>query len=143
MKEEQNEWGFRLKDLKLKKMFNSTRCMKEEQNKWGFRLVGPNLKKKRFVVIDNTVLLPESEGSMPLHLTVFCRGRIFITKCLDENEVPLTPPELQQQFQYITDKCANEPEGQGLGALTGDNRTTWAQVKFNTRDCFEKNALVF
>ncbi|XP_060551332.1 peroxisomal carnitine O-octanoyltransferase-like isoform X2 [Ruditapes philippinarum] len=76
-----------------------------------------------------TYFQTESEGPMPLHLTVFCRGRIFITKCLDENEVPLTPPELQQQFQYITDKCANEPEGPGLGALTGDNRTTWAQIR--------------
>ena len=74
------------------------------------------------------ILVTESEGSMPMHMTVFCRGRIFAMTCVDENEEPLTPPELQQQFQYIIDKCEREPEGPGLGALTGDNRTTWAQV---------------
>lgn len=47
---------------------------------------------------------------------------------VDENEAPLTVPELQQQFQYIRDTCDKEPEGPGLGALTGDSRTTWAQV---------------
>ncbi|XP_053373497.1 peroxisomal carnitine O-octanoyltransferase-like isoform X2 [Mercenaria mercenaria] len=76
-----------------------------------------------------TYFKPESEGPTPLHLTVFCRGRIFVMKGVDENEEPLTPPELQKQFQYIKDKCDREPEGPGLGALTGDYRATWAQIR--------------
>jgi len=47
---------------------------------------------------------------------------------VDQNEDPLTPLELQVQFQRIKDMCEGQPAGPGLGALTGDNRTTWAQV---------------
>lgn len=65
---------------------------------------------------------------MSTHITVLCRGRIFVMKSVDDREEPLTAPELQQQFQYIKDKCDREPEGPGIGALTGDNRTSWAQV---------------
>lgn len=71
----------------------------------------------------------ESEGPAPVEVAVQCRGRIFAVKVVDENGEPLTAPELQIQFQNIRDKCDKEPEGPGLGALTGDNRTTWAQVR--------------
>lgn len=71
----------------------------------------------------------ESEGPAPLHVTVHCRGRIFVVKAVDENEEPLTPLELQHQFQYIRDLCDSGPEGPGIGALTGDNRTSWAQTR--------------
>lgn len=50
-------------------------------------------------------------------------------KAVDENDELLTPPELQKQLQCIKDKCDSEPEGPGVGALTGDNRTSWAEVK--------------
>ncbi|KAL4222593.1 hypothetical protein ACF0H5_018634 [Mactra antiquata] len=72
---------------------------------------------------------PESEGESPNHVVVFCKGRIFMMKVVDDNGELLTPPNLQQQFQYIVDKCDREPEGPGLGALTGDNRTSWAHVR--------------
>ncbi|KAH3716074.1 hypothetical protein DPMN_058790 [Dreissena polymorpha] len=47
---------------------------------------------------------------------------------IDDSGEPLTAPELQAQFQRVRDQCDREPEGPGIGALTGDNRTSWAQV---------------
>ena len=63
-----------------------------------------------------------------MEAVVLCKGRIFVLRIVDENQQPLTAPELQKEFQYIRDKCDSEPEGPAVGALTGDFRTTWAQV---------------
>lgn len=79
-------------------------------------------------VIPVLTIIAVSEGPGPVDIVVQCRGRIFVMKVVDDSEKPLTAPELQAQFQYIRDKCDQEPEGPGIGALTGDNRTTWAQV---------------
>ncbi|WAQ94748.1 OCTC-like protein, partial [Mya arenaria] len=75
----------------------------------------------------NAYFKTESEGPTPFHIVVQCRGRIFVIKAVDDKEEPLTPLELQDQFQKIRDQCDNQPEGLGIGALTGENRTTWAQ----------------
>ncbi|XP_052794342.1 peroxisomal carnitine O-octanoyltransferase-like [Mya arenaria] len=77
----------------------------------------------------NAYFKTESEGPTPFHIVVQCRGRIFVIKAVDDKEEPLTPLELQDQFQKIRDQCDNQPEGLGIGALTGENRTTWAQVR--------------
>ena len=47
---------------------------------------------------------------------------------LDENGDCLTVPEIEKQLHFIRDTCDSQPPGPGLGALTGDNRTSWAEV---------------
>ena len=81
--------------------------------------------------IYNLLNVSESEGPMPLHIVVFCKARIFTMMAVDSDEEPLTPPELQLQFQRIQDMCSQQSEGPGLGALTAHDRPTWAKVGTN------------
>lgn len=85
----------------------------------------PGVKKDKLLYYFKTV----SEGDTPINMIVFCRGRIFNFDCIDENGEPLTAPELQMQFQRTRDYCDSLPEGPGIGQLTGDERTTWAQMR--------------
>ncbi|XP_056617663.1 peroxisomal carnitine O-octanoyltransferase [Triplophysa dalaica] len=70
----------------------------------------------------------ESEGPCPSHLVVMCRGRVFTFDGLCDGRI-LTPPELLRQLTYIKDCCEGEPEGDGLGALTTEERTRWAKAR--------------
>ena len=70
----------------------------------------------------------ESEGVTPIHTVVLYRGRFFCMDMVDEQEEPLTPPEIQQQLTLIKDQCDRETPGLGLGALTGETRKKWAEV---------------
>ncbi|XP_061179738.1 peroxisomal carnitine O-octanoyltransferase-like [Saccostrea echinata] len=71
----------------------------------------------------------ESEGPTPLHAVVLYKGRFFCFDIVDENEEPLRPPEIQHQLTLIKDLCEREPPGIGLGALTGETRKKWAEVR--------------
>ncbi|KAK3600716.1 hypothetical protein CHS0354_027203 [Potamilus streckersoni] len=71
----------------------------------------------------------ESEGSNPTHLIVLCRGRIYVMEVFHSSGEPYTVPELQKQLQMIREQCDNSPMGPGIGALTGDNRTSWAKLR--------------
>ncbi|KAL3831992.1 hypothetical protein ACJMK2_023676 [Sinanodonta woodiana] len=71
----------------------------------------------------------ESEGSIPNHLIVLCRGRIYVMEVYHSSGEPYTVPELQKQLQMIREQCDNRPIGPGIGALTGDNRTSWAKLR--------------
>lgn len=71
----------------------------------------------------------ESEGETPSHVVVLCRGRIFSVGVLGPDGEVLTPPEIHNQLQHIKNTCDKEPPGPAIGALTGDNRTSWAELR--------------
>uniref|UniRef100_A0A8D0CQ75 Peroxisomal carnitine O-octanoyltransferase n=1 Tax=Sander lucioperca TaxID=283035 RepID=A0A8D0CQ75_SANLU len=70
----------------------------------------------------------ESEGPCPSHLVVICRGRIFTFDAVCDGQI-LTPPELLRQLSYVKECCEGEPEGDGVAALTSEERTRWAQAR--------------
>ncbi|XP_006031764.1 peroxisomal carnitine O-octanoyltransferase isoform X1 [Alligator sinensis] len=70
----------------------------------------------------------ESEGECPSHIIVMCRGRIFAFDAVYEGRM-LSPSEIFRQFAYIQKRCHNEPNGPGLGALTSNERTKWAEAR--------------
>ncbi|XP_056007986.1 peroxisomal carnitine O-octanoyltransferase-like isoform X2 [Ostrea edulis] len=71
----------------------------------------------------------ESEGPTPVHAVVLYKGRFFSMDMVDENEEPLRAPEIQHQLTRIKDQCDTEPQGPGLGALTGETRKKWAEMR--------------
>uniref|UniRef100_A0A673K378 Peroxisomal carnitine O-octanoyltransferase-like n=1 Tax=Sinocyclocheilus rhinocerous TaxID=307959 RepID=A0A673K378_9TELE len=70
----------------------------------------------------------ESEGPCPSHMIVMCRGRVFTFDALCDGRI-LTAPELLRQLTYIKECCDGEPEGDGVSALTAEERTHWAKVR--------------
>ncbi|XP_061811439.1 peroxisomal carnitine O-octanoyltransferase-like isoform X1 [Nerophis lumbriciformis] len=70
----------------------------------------------------------EQEGNCPSHLVVMCRGRIFTFDALCDGQI-LTPPELLRQLSYVKERCQGRPDGQGVAALTSDDRTRWAKAR--------------
>ncbi|KAJ1100833.1 hypothetical protein NDU88_005908 [Pleurodeles waltl] len=70
----------------------------------------------------------EREGSSPSHLVVMCRGRQFTFDAVHEGSI-LTPPEFLRQLDYIHKMCHSEPTGPGVGVLTSEERTRWAQIR--------------
>ncbi|XP_029359236.1 peroxisomal carnitine O-octanoyltransferase-like [Echeneis naucrates] len=70
----------------------------------------------------------ECEGPCPSHLVVMCRGRIFTFDALCDGQI-LSPPELLRQLSYVRDCCEREPEGEGVAALTSDERSRWAKAR--------------
>lgn len=70
----------------------------------------------------------ESEGPCPSHLMVMCRGRIFKFDALCDGEI-LTPPEILRQLTYVKEYCEGKPRGEGVSALTSEERTRWANAR--------------
>ncbi|XP_075965015.1 peroxisomal carnitine O-octanoyltransferase isoform X1 [Anarhichas minor] len=70
----------------------------------------------------------EHEGPCPSHLVVICRGRIFTFDAVCDGQI-LTPPELLRQLSYVKECCEGEPEGDGVAALTSEERTRWALAR--------------
>ncbi|KAK7886788.1 hypothetical protein WMY93_026409 [Mugilogobius chulae] len=70
----------------------------------------------------------ESEGPCPSHIVVLCRGRIFMFNAVCDGEI-LTPPELLRQLTFVKQCCENKPEGDGVAALTSEERTRWAKAR--------------
>ncbi|XP_077431413.1 peroxisomal carnitine O-octanoyltransferase-like isoform X4 [Vanacampus margaritifer] len=70
----------------------------------------------------------EREGHCPSHLVVMCRGRIFTFDALCDGEF-LTPPEIFRQLSYVKECCEGRPDGDGVAALTSDERTRWAKAR--------------
>lgn len=70
----------------------------------------------------------ESEGPCPSHVVVMCRGRLFTFDALHNGQI-LTPPEILRQLTYVKERCAAEPEGEGVSALTTEERTHWAKAR--------------
>ncbi|XP_066301404.1 peroxisomal carnitine O-octanoyltransferase-like isoform X1 [Branchiostoma lanceolatum] len=85
----------------------------------------PGEKRDKIVSHFKTVY----EGESPTHLCVLHAGRIFTVEVIDDNNVPYTPPELQGQLTVIKEKCAGQPAGPGVGALTSEQRTKWWQLR--------------
>ncbi|CAL8247207.1 unnamed protein product [Lota lota] len=70
----------------------------------------------------------ESDGTCPSHVVVMHRGRIFSFDALYDGKI-LTPPELLRQLKYVTECCEGGPEGDGVAALTSEERTIWAKAR--------------
>ncbi|XP_053183524.1 peroxisomal carnitine O-octanoyltransferase [Scomber japonicus] len=70
----------------------------------------------------------ESEGPCPSHIVVMCRGRLFVFDALCDGEI-ITPPEILRQLKYVKQRCEGEPEGDGVAALTSEERTRWAKAR--------------
>uniref|UniRef100_UPI0037E79347 peroxisomal carnitine O-octanoyltransferase-like isoform X1 n=1 Tax=Semicossyphus pulcher TaxID=241346 RepID=UPI0037E79347 len=70
----------------------------------------------------------ESEGPCPSHVVVMCRGRFFTFDAVCDGQI-LTPPELLRQLSFVQKHCEGEPEGDGVSALTTEERTRWAKAR--------------
>ncbi|XP_046906153.1 peroxisomal carnitine O-octanoyltransferase isoform X1 [Hypomesus transpacificus] len=82
-------------------------------------------------VVKDTILnyfKTESEGPCPSHVVVMCRGRIFTFDALYEGHI-LTPPEMLRQLSHVKQSCEGEAEGDGVSALTSEERTSWARTR--------------
>jgi carnitine O-acetyltransferase len=73
--------------------------------------------------------LKAKEGSCPTHLIVMYGNR-FYKLDIYHNDGLLTIGELYHQLNRIV-KENNKPKGLGVGALTADQRDTWAEVRRN------------
>ncbi|XP_031692696.1 peroxisomal carnitine O-octanoyltransferase-like isoform X3 [Oncorhynchus kisutch] len=69
----------------------------------------------------------ESEGPCPSHVVVMCKGRFFSFDAVCDGHI-LTPPELLRQLTHVKQCCEGEPAGDGIAALTSEERTRWATV---------------
>uniref|UniRef100_A0A8C8LSH9 Choline/carnitine acyltransferase domain-containing protein n=1 Tax=Oncorhynchus tshawytscha TaxID=74940 RepID=A0A8C8LSH9_ONCTS len=69
----------------------------------------------------------ESEGPCPSHVVVMCKGRFFSFDAVCDGYI-LTPPELLRQLTHVKQCCEGEPAGDGVAALTSEERTRWAKV---------------
>ncbi|KAF7656061.1 hypothetical protein LDENG_00046780 [Lucifuga dentata] len=70
----------------------------------------------------------ESEGPSPSHIIAMCRGRIFTFDAVYDGQI-LTPPELFRQLSFVQQRCDAEAEGDGVAALTSEERSRWAKVR--------------
>lgn len=70
----------------------------------------------------------ESEGPCPSHVVVMCNGRMFTFDARCDGQI-LTPPELLRQLSYVKQSCEGEPGGDGVAALTSEERTRWAKTR--------------
>ncbi|XP_045081942.1 peroxisomal carnitine O-octanoyltransferase-like [Coregonus clupeaformis] len=70
----------------------------------------------------------ESEGPCPSHVVVMCKGRFFSFDAVCDGHI-LTPPELLRQLTYVKQCCEGEPAGDGVAALTSEERTRWVKAR--------------
>uniref|UniRef100_A0A8C7GVR2 Peroxisomal carnitine O-octanoyltransferase n=1 Tax=Oncorhynchus kisutch TaxID=8019 RepID=A0A8C7GVR2_ONCKI len=70
----------------------------------------------------------ESEGPCPSHVVVMCKGRFFSFDAVCDGHI-LTPPELLRQLTHVKQCCEGEPAGDGVAALTSEERTRWAEAR--------------
>ncbi|XP_019896694.2 peroxisomal carnitine O-octanoyltransferase isoform X2 [Esox lucius] len=70
----------------------------------------------------------ESEGPCPSHVVVMCKGRVFTFDVVYDGNI-LTPLELLRQLTYVKQCCEGQPVGDGVAALTSEERTRWAKVR--------------
>ncbi|XP_070566735.1 peroxisomal carnitine O-octanoyltransferase-like [Ptychodera flava] len=70
----------------------------------------------------------ESKGDCPCNIVIFRKGYIFSVNIVADGN-PVTPAELYKQLEYIKTQCEERPTGPGVGALTGWDRTSWAEAR--------------
>ncbi|EDW16810.1 peroxisomal carnitine O-octanoyltransferase [Drosophila mojavensis] len=83
--------------------------------------------------------LTKTEGRTPTHLTITGKGRQFTFNCVHEDDSILTAPEILVALQRIRSMLDYEPEGDGVPALTHDNRTSWAKNRKHLLNLSEAN----
>ncbi|XP_070298386.1 peroxisomal carnitine O-octanoyltransferase, partial [Salvelinus sp. IW2-2015] len=57
-----------------------------------------------------------------------CKGRFFSFDAVCDGHI-LTPPELLRQLTHVKQCCEEEPAGDGVAALTSEERTRWAKAR--------------
>lgn len=80
----------------------------------------------------------EAEGNCPSHVIVQCNGHIFKINALHSDSTPLMVGEWKKQLSFIVDSSSKE-KGRGVGALSCDPRTKWAQNRSYLINKSEKN----
>ncbi len=98
-------------------------CMRQYKNLFNTCKV-PGISKDQLISYFKT----EEEGACPSHYTVIRHGRIYKFETHHENGELLTAPEMEVQLQRIKDDADKQSRISGVGALTSENRTTWAKV---------------
>ena len=72
----------------------------------------------------------EKEGPCPTHVTVIYRKRFFSFEVVHPDGELYTPLEIEQQINRVRAMGDIGAEGAGLGALTTEERDTWAKVGY-------------
>ncbi|EDV91028.1 peroxisomal carnitine O-octanoyltransferase [Drosophila grimshawi] len=81
----------------------------------------------------------KSEGSTPTHVTVSGKGRQFAFNGVHEDDTILTAPEILVILQRLRSILDYEPMGDGVPALTNDDRTSWAKNRNRIIEISEAN----
>ncbi|XP_072042029.1 peroxisomal carnitine O-octanoyltransferase-like isoform X1 [Amphiura filiformis] len=69
----------------------------------------------------------ESEGHCPDHIVVISNGHMFIMRPFSDSGELMSSHDLFRQFTYIKEQSSHT-RGQGMGALSADDRTTYAKA---------------
>ncbi|XP_064555294.1 peroxisomal carnitine O-octanoyltransferase [Drosophila montana] len=83
--------------------------------------------------------LTKSEGRTPTHLIITGKGRQFSFNCVHDDDTILTAPEILVALQRLRSILDYEPEGDGVPALTHDDRTSWAKNRKHLMSISETN----
>jgi carnitine O-octanoyltransferase len=69
-----------------------------------------------------------SEGRGQKHIVVLSNGHVYSMNVLSDDDIPLTPPQMQKQLAWIEEHSIRE-QGPMVSALTATNRDAWAQSR--------------
>ncbi|KAL7727496.1 hypothetical protein ACLKA6_002119 [Drosophila palustris] len=83
--------------------------------------------------------LTKSEGNTPTHMLIGAKGRQFAINCVHDDDTLLTAPEILVVLQRLRSILDYEADGDGVSALTHDDRTTWAQNRNHLMEISEAN----
>lgn len=83
--------------------------------------------------------LTKEEGSTPTHVLIGAKGRQFIFNGVHDDDTILTAPEILVILQRLRSILDYEPEGDGVAALTHDDRTTWAKNRNHLMEISKAN----
>uniref|UniRef100_A0ABM0MVN2 Peroxisomal carnitine O-octanoyltransferase-like n=1 Tax=Saccoglossus kowalevskii TaxID=10224 RepID=A0ABM0MVN2_SACKO len=124
--------------VKAKAMGNKPMCMNQNYTVFNVCQV-PGIHKDHLVSAFRT----KSEGSCPGYVAVFINGHVFRLDIIDEDDEPITQPELYKQLLSIKSTCDSLPPGPGIGALTAWDRTSWAKARQHLIDIDADNLKTF
>ncbi|XP_060651198.1 peroxisomal carnitine O-octanoyltransferase [Drosophila nasuta] len=83
--------------------------------------------------------LSKNEGNGPNHILIGAKGRQFSFSCVHEDDSILTAPEILVNLQRLRSILDYEAEGDGVSALTHDDRTNWAKNRNHLCEISEEN----
>lgn len=83
--------------------------------------------------------LTVEEGQTPSHVLIIAKGRQFIFNGVHEDDTILTAPEILVALQRLRSILDYEPDGDGVPALTHDDRTNWAKNRNRIMEISDTN----